>query len=336
VRSDEADERDHPMTALRAVIRPRDWLASRRAGAAVLAELLRPRDWLASRRARAAVLAELDDPEQRRLIERLRADVMEISTNGDATSGWDANRRTLLAHIRQDDPRCLLRWQVVRNTMFVSYAAYVATELNALRNDEAWSARWSPALIEDPTGCPSPSRLMAESSGNLIHHAYHVLVAEQRLGPLASFDEIVEFGGGYGSFARLLRRLGVSSPYQIHDLPEFSALQRYYLASVAAHRADPSMVRDVTWASTRAEIPEASGRRLFVALWSISEVPLAARTQWCEVIDEASSVLIAFQSKFEGINNVEWFNDLQAELDLQWDTWEIPHLPGNHYLLGSR
>ena len=49
---------------------------------------------------------------------------------------------------------------------------------------------------------------------------------------LSSSGVIVEFGGGYGSMCRLLHKLGFSGQYFIYDLPEFVALQRYFLKSI--------------------------------------------------------------------------------------------------------
>ena len=42
-------------------------------------------------------------------------------------------------------------------------------------------------------------------------------------------DVIVEFGGGYGSMCRLVRKLGFKGRYVIFDLRPILALQKYYL-----------------------------------------------------------------------------------------------------------
>lgn len=39
-------------------------------------------------------------------------------------------------------------------------------------------------------------------------------------------QEIVEFGGGYGSFFRLLKNLGYTNKYFIYDLPVMCASNR--------------------------------------------------------------------------------------------------------------
>jgi hypothetical protein len=80
-----------------------------------------------------------------------------------------------------------------------------------------------------------PAAVLPGSSGTLIHHAYHLHRFETVTGRfLLELQEIIEFGGGYGSMARLLARLGYRGRYHIHDLPEFAALQRFYLRMVQA------------------------------------------------------------------------------------------------------
>lgn len=298
---------------------------------------LRLRERMARRRYRAICMQALDGRAQQELVNKLRAD---ISSGEDASTGsaaWDSASQSLANHIRDDDPRRFLQWREIRSTMFVSDADYSSVELEALKAHDAWPERWAPALVEDPSGCPTPSRLDDTSSDNLIHHAYHILAAEERAGRIDDFDEIIEFGGGYGSFARLIRRLGITSKYHIHDLPAFTALQQYYLASVASRRGRPAIHENVTWGSSISELPaKTAAPRLFVALWSLSEMPEHDREPWCDVIAGCDGVIIGFQKEFEGTDNKSWFATLQQRVKLAWNGWEIPHLPGNFYLVGRR
>ena len=292
------------------------------------------------RRSYASSMQALSDSAQQALVDRLRAEILAGLAQRRISGGssvWDLARQRLVDHICNDDPRRFLRWPEVRATMFVVNSSYGSAELKALMSHQAWSERWSPLLREDPCGCPTPSRLAADISDNLIHHAYHLLMIEERLGDIEDFAEIVEFGGGYGSFPRLVRRLGVASRYHIHDLPEFAALQRYYLASVALRRGEPAIQEDVTWGSSIDELPtKGASSRLFVALWSLSETPLRDREPWCDVIEECDGVVVAFQGEFEDIDNRSWFGALQRRRGFEWSCWEIPHLRGNFYLVGGR
>lgn len=223
--------------------------------------------------------------------------------------------------------------------MFLTAAArFVEHELTALRDDEFWHNRWSPALAESPAGCPPPYAGLGTSSANLIHHAYHVLMLERAIDkPITDLEEVVEFGGGYGSFARLFRKLGFAGGYHVYDFPELNALQRYYVASVAAAENDSSCGAQFVATDDQTGLPTPGTQEsLFVALWSLSETPAPEREPWIQRIHSASYVLIAFQEQFEDVDNRRWFESMQATSPSHaWSTWEIPHLPGNHYLIGS-
>jgi hypothetical protein len=302
---------------------------------------VRPRQWLTRQRSSAASIGALGSVEQQALIDQLRAEMLSQAVDGELFVGsewWEEARRRLCNHILHSDPRRFLRWPEIRTTMFVAYGRYIEAELCALQGDHAWAGRWMPALVEDPCGCPLPSRLKSDTSNTLIHHVYHLMTIERQLGDMGAFDEVIEFGGGYGSFARAFKTLGMAPKYHIHDLPEMTLLQRYFLRSVALHRRDPTVCENLTWGSSIDDIPPVakSKSRLFVALWSLSETAAPERERWREVIAECRGAVFAFQGKFEGVDNRSWFTALQRTTDFSWSLWEIPHFAGNFYLIGRR
>jgi hypothetical protein len=300
---------------------------------------VRPRQWLTRQRSSAANIGALGSVEQQALIDQLRSEMLSQAVAEELSVGsewWEEARRRLCNHILYSDPRRFLRWPEIRTTMFVAYGRYIADELGALRSDRAWAERWMPTLVEDPCGCPLPSRLKSDTSNTLTHHVYHLMTIERHLGDMSAFDEVIEFGGGYGSFARAFKTLGMASKYHIHDLPEMTLLQRYFLRSVALHRRDPTICGNLTWGSSIDDIPATNKSRLFVALWSLSETAAAERERWREVIAQCSGAVFAFQGEFEGVDNRSWFTALQRATDFSWNIWEIPHFPGNFYLIGSR
>jgi hypothetical protein len=255
---------------------------------------------------------------------------------------WADNLEALSRLVLNDDPRLFLRWEVIRRTMFVGNAPYVAWELLRLRANRHWSERWRLALREDPVGCPERFLLYPASSGNLLHHAYHLLCFEKTIGrPMTSFDTIVEFGGGYGSMCRLVHRLGFRGRYVIIDLPEFSSLQRYFLRSVglSVDRGSPSdggEVNTVAACSDALQLVESSHSWAFIATWSLSETPEAVRDYATELIRGAHGVLIAFQRRFEEVDNVRYFSSLRRQTAHRWIEVPIIHLPGNEYMFGVR
>lgn len=226
-----------------------------------------------------------------------------------------------------------LRWEPILRTMFVGSPPWISVELDALLEDDAkYGTRWRVALREDQVGSPMPCTLYPESSGNLIHHAYHVLQIERAFGRRVSdYRTIVEFGGGYGSLCRLIHRLGFTGKYSIYDLPAFSALQRRYLAAVGIHGVE--CVEGPGVVISRGELSPA----LFIATWSLSESPLEVRESVERGLNNFDNILIAYQESFDGIDNLTYFQDLARRFEVfSWHDEEIAHLPGSRYLFGTR
>ena len=163
----------------------------------------------------------------------------------------------------REDPRAFLRWPTIAKAMFVSNQPYLSIELLSLRSRRDWRRRWRPALRESPVGHPVPFWALPWSSGNLIHHAYHLAQFEARTGrPAERFPAVFEFGGGYGSMCRLFHQLGFSGRYVIYDLPQFSALQAFYLGSLGLPLVDADRLAGADRGVTRVSDPAALERAL--------------------------------------------------------------------------
>lgn len=260
---------------------------------------------------------------------RLREEVAEMPPlplgKSQSEAEWNRNRHLLRDDIREKDARNFLDWQVLKNTMVREDPQVMDVELPTLR-----SAGWLPLLPEDQVGSP---RILpgTSSSANLVHHAYHVLRFQQVTGlrPI-DFSSTVEVGAGHGSMCRLLYRLSLGRVHStLLDLPEFSALQRYYLGLVGVPAeivSDPAHVR-----------PISDGRRLLVATWSLSEMPLSTRTEILTAVGPVDAYLFGFQEQFGETQNDAQFERLVTSLpDVDWSLEGIDHIPGSRYLFGVR
>ncbi len=147
-------------------------------------------------------------------------------------SDWAARNDALLDRLLPFPPHDFLRCPEIMYQMFVD-AKYLRHELPYVGRRLAHAA----IAREDPVGDP-PTSLIPNSdvttSSNTVHHLHHLLRYEDTTGRrIDSIDSVVEWGGGYGSLAKLFLRLHKGSPtYVIVDLPVFAAVQWLYLASV--------------------------------------------------------------------------------------------------------
>ena len=130
---------------------------------------------------------------------------------------------------------------------------------------------------------------------------------------------VVEFGGGYGGMCRLIHRLGFKGRYVIFDLPYFSALQRYYLRSdgqpvgaAADMTTSPtgiacvSSIDDLCMLTERIDDKQSA---LFLATWSLSELPIAVRAPILPLLMNMGNVLVGYQERFGQVDNHLFFTD---------------------------
>jgi hypothetical protein len=180
-----------------------------------------------------------------------------------------------------------------------------------------------------------------------MHHAYHLSQFEGNANiSISSLNFVFEFGGGYGSMSRLFHNLGFKGIYIIFDFKEFTALQEYYLKSIGINVlsinsfnnyqkgvlciSDLNILKDILNAFHNNE------KSLFLATWSLSETPLKFREMFIPIISNQKYFLISFQSKFNEIDNLLYFEFFKTKFPkISWNMWEIKHLPGNYYLMGA-
>jgi len=262
---------------------------------------------------------------------------------------WADNMHQLRQLVLNDNPRRFLRWHVVMSTMFVTHPAYIHSELKFLKKQPDWNSKWRQAIKESAYGHPLPYPFYPSSSGNLIHNAYHLSQFEQLIHlPVEDMAIVLEFGGGYGSMCRLFHQLGFKGIYVIIDLPPFSALQRYFLKSsgisVQEIQAAGPPANGVFCVSEPDDLRGVLSRHfhknkaMFISTWAISETPMHIRQSFMPFINMFDYYLIAYQHRFEEMDNIRYFTDWQKLFDNQmiWHDYEIKHLPGSSYLMGKR
>lgn len=253
----------------------------------------------------------------------LRKDISDINKNEPlGTSSWENNRKEIRKEILEGDVANFLNWKVVIKTMF-----FIAPEVEY--RDVISNKLLSGAINEVKVGNSEPYYLDTSTSGNLVHHTYsiHQLFKKTDLEKIGS---IVEVGGGYGSMCRLFRNMKFTGNYTIFDLPEFSALQRYYSSSINEKYIENAVFTDEI-SGIKTENPGV----LFLATWSISEMLLDLRDKLFQSLDFDYCV-IAFQEEFDGINNIEYFKDFKSKYNnIDFEISPIKHLKGHYYLIGT-
>jgi hypothetical protein len=201
-----------------------------------------------------------------------------------------------------------------------------------LRRSPDWAERWFPLTRENKIGSPKDYSLDFGTSPILVQHAFHLLKYETLTKhSLLDCDVILEVGGGYGSFCRLLRNSGFSGLHIIYDLPSVSCIQRLYLTLsgfTEVPREEMSkrdqhgycLLTDEHLDSAFDFLKSSTNRAGFVATWSLSESPMSVRERifprFYSIFDQ---YLIAFQPSWAMINNIDYFSAFPTSRpDLKW------------------
>ncbi len=294
-------------------------------------------------------LAEPTDRE-RQAITRLRNDLEALAPTDPAlpldppAKKWRLFTQMLRERCLNDDPRLFLSWEVIRSNM--GYRANTR-DLRFLRRSPLWE-KLRPALREPSLTNRQPFFAWPETSENAVRQAFHIAQFQRKTGAMPTdFDVIVDFGGGYGSMARLIQGLGFRGTYIIFDWPEFLALQRFYLA--LAEVSAPIEVRpDALRAPTIAQVSDleglrrllatlpASAKKLLIATWSLSEAPVPLRDEILSAV-RPDAYLLAYQHSFGGIPNRPYFDRVAIDCPrVSWYDYSMAYIPAerNRYRIG--
>jgi hypothetical protein len=239
-------------------------------------------------------------------------------------SSWDRYCRRLRLYILSSDPRNFLRWEPIVGSMV--YGGNKCELDYLMKND--WE-KWSRVITETGVGNPVKFKYYKKSSGNLIHNAYSLshLIDSYKI-DVKKIGKIVEFGAGYGCMAKLINNLGFKGEYMIFDMPEFLALQKYYLRSTDTN-GNFLLSNQIEKLGVNPD--------MFIAMWSLSESPLETRSEFLKKIGKPKYILIGYQAKFESVDNIKYFEEYRRNnQEYDWAGGEITHLPKNYYLVGKK
>ena len=276
--------------------------------------------------------------------EELLADLERATARDMAAGEWNRFAAEIAGALRGGGVDQFLRLPPIAKTMHPRIRGRSRDYLRHVLGSDRFSAEFQRALTESPVGKPLVNPHYPLSSPLLIQHGYHLIrLLEATQIDLATLRLVVDFGGGYGGFCRLLRNLGYREKYLIWDLPVMCALQRFYLRNVFPTAADGAAPPNIEWLTSgdpgaRDVVARNAAERepsLFVATWSLSETPMTVREQIAPALEGFGHVLLAYQRNFGETDNVAWFGGLEKRLpQFHWRHFECPVFRNNFYLIG--
>jgi len=252
--------------------------------------------------------------------------------------GWMQNVREIQAKFLPAPPFGFLRNRLILSTMVTTRDDVFRVEMEMLK------ARYPPRVLsalakEDCVGRPCLASVRYLTSHNSVHHLYHLAAYEQASGAsLSGVGSVVEWGGGYGNMAKLLRRINPAVTYVIIDLPIFSCLQWLYLSSILGrervrligNQAEEIVPRAINLLPTTWLDRCRPSGDLFIATWSLSECTEQAQSYVAgRDFFGAQRLLLAFQSASADWPAAEKLGTLASARGAR--VVPIAFLPGNFY-----
>ncbi len=293
------------------------------------------------RRGAARILGDYTPP-RLEFTQDLLSELDAATRLGPEGSEWSRFAAEIRDALRSNGSDQFLRLKPIAKNFHSRQRSHTRRYVTYLLASKRFSADLQKAITESPVGKPLVNPNYPLSSPLLVQHGFHLTrLLEATDFDLAKLRLVTEFGGGYGSFFRLLRNLGYREKYIICDLPVMCALQRFYLRNLFPTGPAMQPPDNLSWHSD--EGYEALGQAaaahrpsLFVATWSLSETPLSVRTAIEPILGNFSYILIAYQRKFGSQDNVAYFTRLQNTLtQFDWRHTECEAYPNNFYLIGQ-
>jgi len=213
---------------------------------------------------------------------------------------WEGMRKGIQNHLKNENISNFQNWGEIQQTM-IAHVANV--EYEYLISSKYWNI-WKENLRETILK-PKSHVIFSESSENNLHHAYSLQRLMEETGhKLNEFDDIVEFGGGYGNVCRLFKVWGHHKKYYLYDIPELLEIQKYYLS-------ENNVNENIVYIQKHDVIDSVSGNSLFLGMWSISEVPISERAVLLENLKffNCKNIFLAMGGVFNTENNLKWLNE---------------------------
>lgn len=215
----------------------------------------------------------------------------------------------------EHDPMSFLRQPVISRALHPNQQKLALHYLNELCTKTFFKENILPRLHEVPMGDPYLCSFFPFASPMTIQHAYYLSLMKDKLDifpPDGSVKHLLEIGGGYGNFCRIVKGLGYRGRYVIADLPEMHQIQQHYLAHALPAG---SATNDIEYrALTDTEIIPHQGPSLLLATFSLSEMPLETRRKLEPMFSRFDYLFIAYNRAFDGVDNIAYFTQLAKEL----------------------
>jgi len=219
-----------------------------------------------------------------------------------------------------------LQHKMISRTISPNNEINTRNHLNYVKKSKYFLNNILPKVRDSKVGGP---RITEGYSQGTAQHCHYLMVMLDHLGlKITDFDHISDIGGGYGNFYRMARLLGYKGNFDIADFPIMHEIQEYYISQ---HNLDLPNFIDIK------DLNPISKSILF-GFHSINEMPLSDRRILEKKYSLYDHVMILYNDKFDGIDNMAYFRNLKERMSKEFkvDIIQAPLKPNGAFLIGSK
>jgi len=266
-----------------------------------------------------------------------KLDIAKIAVRDYLSDSWATNIYHIQSEILSHSLDTFLTIPTLEFTMVIGDALERDVEYSALQKREDFVTRVQSLLAAPQIGGITPARHNMTSNYPTIAQTYHLLTFTDTMKvDLTKVDYILEFGGGYGNLCSIIHRAGFKGTYILYDIEPLLLIQEYFLT---VSKLLPGV--NVRFVSTPEELyrelTNVSGTGMFVSTWAFNEAPIVTRDAILKTFNRYNYVYLIYNHTFDGINNIDWFENLiSTYTDINWFNEDIAYLGHSKYLFGTK
>ncbi len=263
---------------------------------------------------------------------------------------WATSTRTIENFFVSEFSNNFLRHPVIRSTMCIDNPRTTRTFQKQLITT-TFGDKAQTYLEETRVGNLFISDSTFKTSGNTIHHLYHLAkLCSTTPSKNLTLGTVIEWGGGYGNMARIIKKINPFATYVIFDIPVFSHIQYVYLATTlgAQHvtifngdRFEPGKITlvplDETLLHKATELINKSlTPDLFLSTWALSESNEKSKAFVREhEFFHANTLLIAYQKNDSDFHEAEQVTALPPSYQVTYHE-PVGYTADSYYLFAKR
>lgn len=262
---------------------------------------------------------------------------------------WKQNTISIEKYFEENFSISFLRNQILKRTMFAHLPEKAKAIQKKLINSFFKTEDAKKYLLEDAIGNPILNDIEYLTSGNTIHHLYHLAKFSTELKiDLKEIQSYVELGGGYGNLAKITKKINPDITFTIIDIPIFSFIQYTYLTAIFGKEhvvffdknvgIIPKKINLVTL--DESIIEEFSRLKyspdVFLSTWALSESNQATQTfVRNNNYFNAKYLLLAYQKANDSFEFAQEVTKLSDDYLLKYNE-ETEYLTDNYYLFATK